>query len=76
MPSPSSPYVVCRYSETFGASEAWGISDESSDLVDGLTYFAEHEDEDKSAGRLMPRSKECVYRDPIQKGHVGKKHKK
>jgi len=64
MPSPRSPYVACRYSETFGASEAWGISDEFSNLVDEPTYFAKHEAEDQSAGRLVPRSKECVHCDP------------
>ena len=66
MPSPSSPYVVCRYSKTLGPSEACGhvkSSDESSDWVlvgelSQLTYFAEHEGEDKSAGRSVPRLEE------------------
>ena len=40
-------------------------SDEYSDAVDDeLTYFAEHEGEDKSAGRSVSRLEECVYRDP------------
>jgi hypothetical protein len=40
-------------------------SDEYSDVVDDeLTYFAEHEGEDKSAGRSVSRLEESVYRDP------------
>jgi len=35
-----------------------------------VTYFAEHEAEDKRAGRLVARAKECVERDPKRRDHV------
>lgn len=35
-----------------------------------VTYFAEHNAEDKRAGRLVARAKECVERDPKRRDHV------